>query len=89
MIEHQRGRPARGRLRAAKRPYRSTSRVVEFLDVYRTVADLVRLPAPANLQGHSLVPLLKDPQMQWDHPALTQVRRGSAASSYHGLQRPH
>jgi uncharacterized sulfatase len=72
---------------SAKR--RSTSRVVEFLDVYPTVADLVRLPAPANLQGHSLVPLLKDPQMQWDHPALTQVRRGSAASSYHGLQRPH
>jgi iduronate 2-sulfatase len=58
---------------------RSTSRVVEFLDVYPTLADLARLPAPANLHGRSLTPLLKDPQTKWDHPAVTQVRRGGAA----------
>jgi iduronate 2-sulfatase len=57
---------------------RSTSRVVEFLDVYPTLADLARLSAPANLHGRSLVPLLKDPQTTWDHPAFTQVRRGGA-----------
>lgn len=63
---------------------RSTSRVVEFLDVYPTVADLARLPAPVNLHGRSLTPLLKNPKTKWDHAALTQVRRGSAASSYMG-----
>jgi uncharacterized sulfatase len=52
--------------------------VVEFLDVYPTLADLAQVPAPANLHGRSLKPLLKDPQTTWDHPALTQVRRGGA-----------
>jgi iduronate 2-sulfatase len=63
---------------------RSTSRVVEFLDVYPTLAELARLRAPADLHGRSLTPLLKNPQTTWDHPAFTQVRRGSEASSYPG-----
>ena len=39
-----------------------------------------RLPACAagGLHGRSLVPLLKDAGATWDHPALTQVRRGPA-----------
>jgi iduronate 2-sulfatase len=54
---------------------RSSARIVEFLDIYPTLADLARLPAPAGLQGRSLTPLLKDPRAEWRHPALTQVRR--------------
>jgi uncharacterized sulfatase len=63
---------------------RSTSRVVEFLDLYPTLAGLARLPAPSNLQGRSLAPLLEDPEAKWDHAALTQVRRGPATSAYMG-----
>ena len=63
---------------------RSSSRVVEFLDVYPTLADLVRLSPPADLHGRSLTPLLKDPQAQWDHPAVTQVRRNTAEGAYMG-----
>ncbi len=63
---------------------RSTSRVVEFLDIYPTLADLARVRAPRGLQGRSLMPLLKNPAAKWDHPALTQVRRGAAAAALMG-----
>lgn len=63
---------------------RSTSRVVEFLDLYPTLAALAGVRAPQGLHGRSLTPLLRDPQAKWDHPALTQVRRGPAASAYMG-----
>ena len=53
---------------------RSTSRIVEFLDVYPTLAELASVPAPDGLHGRSLVPLLKNPSAKWDHPALTQWR---------------
>jgi uncharacterized sulfatase len=54
----------------------STSRVVEFLDIYPTLADLTRLSPPARLHGRSLTPLLRTPRADWPHAALTQVRRG-------------
>jgi len=63
---------------------RATSRVVEFLDIYPTLADLAGLPAPAGLQGRPLSPLLRNPQAEWPHPALTQVRRGPASASFMG-----
>ena len=30
------------------------------------------------------MPLLKNPQCEWDHPALTQVRRGAATATFMG-----
>jgi arylsulfatase A-like enzyme len=49
----------------------ASPRVVESVDLYRTLADLCALPVPNNVEGRSLVPLLKDPQAAWDHPAYT------------------
>ena len=63
---------------------RSTSRVVEFLDLYPTLADLAGVAAPRGLHGRSLTPLLKNAKAKWDHPALTQVLRGPAATGYMG-----
>ncbi|HUP41484.1 MAG TPA: sulfatase [Vicinamibacterales bacterium] len=63
---------------------RPTARIVEFLDIYPTLADLARVSPPPGLQGRSLVPLLKNPQANWRHPALTQVRRGTAAAGFMG-----
>lgn len=53
------------------------SRIVEFLDIYPTLATLCGLPLPAHLQGRSLTPLLKDPAAPWHDVAYTQVRRGT------------
>jgi iduronate 2-sulfatase len=63
---------------------RGTSRIVEFVDVYPTLADLARLAAPAGLHGRPLTPLLKDPNAPWDRPAVTQVRRGMAPDTFMG-----
>ena len=44
----------------------STSRNVELLDLYPTLADLCGLPRPSNIHGRSLAPLLKNPRARWD-----------------------
>jgi iduronate 2-sulfatase len=63
---------------------RSTSRVVEFLDIYPTLAELARVSPPPGLHGRSLVPLLKSPDAEWPHAALTEVQRGVAPKAFMG-----
>lgn len=46
-------------------------RIVESIDIYPTLVELCGLPVPSGLEGHSLVPLLRDPRAPWDHPAFT------------------
>ncbi|MBI1375320.1 MAG: sulfatase-like hydrolase/transferase [Phycisphaera sp.] len=50
-------------------------RVVEFVDIYPTVAGLCHLDPPAGLEGRSLVPLLRKPDAEWNGAAVTQVLR--------------
>ncbi|HEX8774089.1 MAG TPA: sulfatase [Pyrinomonadaceae bacterium] len=50
---------------------RASSRTVELLDLYPTLAELCGLPSPQGIEGHSLVPLLRNPSARWDHPAFT------------------
>ena len=54
----------------------ASPRVVEFVDVYPTLADLAGLTPPKNLAGVSLRPLLANPAAAWERPAFTQVERG-------------
>ncbi len=49
---------------------------VGLIDLFPTLADLCDVPAPKNLQGQSLVPMLKDPDAQGRGWALSQVTRG-------------
>lgn len=50
-------------------------RIVEFIDIYPTLTDLAGIEAPAEIQGRSLVPLLKDSVAEWDGLAVTQILR--------------
>jgi uncharacterized sulfatase len=63
---------------------RASTRTVELLDIYPTLAQLAGVKPPASLQGRSLQPLVANPEAAWDRPALTQVRRGSAADQFMG-----
>jgi uncharacterized sulfatase len=52
---------------------KASARIVEFVDIYPTVADLAALTKPARLEGQSLVPLLKQGEARWEKPAQTMV----------------
>ncbi len=50
-------------------------RVVEFVDLYPTLAAQAGVTAPTGLAGRDLSPLLNDPIGKWDGFAVTQVLR--------------
>ena len=47
------------------------SRPVTMLDIYPTLIELCNLAPKKELQGRSFLHLLRDPQAEWDRPALT------------------
>ncbi len=53
---------------------------VSLVDVYPTLTELCGITAPPNLQGQSLVPMLKDPAAVGRGWALTEVTRGGGPS---------
>ena len=55
----------------AKGNGRSCPRIIESIDIYSTLVELCNLQPPPGLEGHSLVPLLNDPNAEWNHPAFT------------------
>lgn len=57
----------------------SCDRMASLLDIYPTLADLIRVPAPEHLEGRSLKPLLKNPARNWPHAVITNRRPGQTA----------
>jgi arylsulfatase A-like enzyme len=55
----------------AKGNGQSCYRIVQSLDIYRTLAELCDLPVPAGTEGASLAPLLENPRASWDRPAFS------------------
>ena len=52
---------------------------IDLSVVYPTLLELAGLPSDPECDGHSLVPLLKDPNADWFHPALMTYGRGNHA----------
>jgi PelA/Pel-15E family pectate lyase len=50
---------------------------VSFLDIYPSLLELAGLEPNPDLDGKSLVPLMKDPGAVWDWPALTTHGKGN------------
>lgn len=65
---------------------KASTRTVELLDLYPTLADLCGLAGtPGNLAGRSLKPLLRNPTAQWARPAYSQVQRGNGPNAFPGF----
>ncbi|MSU51755.1 MAG: iduronate-2-sulfatase [Opitutus sp.] len=61
------------------KPGTATNAIVEYVDVYPTLAELAGLPAPAYLAGQSLSPQLRDPAKRAREFALSQFSRPFSA----------
>ncbi len=54
-----------------------SARAVGLIDIYPTLVELCGLPEKAGLDGHSLAPLIEDPEREWERPALTTHHPGN------------
>ncbi|MHC4520707.1 MAG: sulfatase [Planctomycetota bacterium] len=53
----------------------ATEALIEYVDIYPTLANLADLPVPEGLDGTSLVPILKDPRRPGREVVLSQFSR--------------
>ncbi|MEN3941850.1 sulfatase [Prosthecobacter sp. SYSU 5D2] len=53
---------------------------VSLIDLFPTFCDLVKVAKPEHLDGHSLLPLLRDPSAKTTGPAITTMGGGDRAS---------
>jgi len=63
---------------------KKTDALVEFVDIYPSLAELCGLPLPKHLEGTSFAPLIKDPNQTWKEAAFSQYPRGVAGKSLMG-----
>ena len=55
---------------------KKTRALVEFVDIFPSLAELAKLPPPAGLEGRSFARLLNDPQAPWDKAAFSEYPKG-------------
>ena len=48
-----------------------SSKPVGLIDLYPTLVELAGLPPAEGLDGRSIAPLMADPEMDWNYPAIT------------------
>ena len=51
----------------------NTDALVELVDIYPTLCDLCQVPTPSQLEGISMVPVLKQPTRPWKTAAFSEI----------------
>ncbi|MCF7973624.1 MAG: sulfatase [Phycisphaerae bacterium] len=59
------------------KPGSKSDGLIELVDLFPTLTELCHLPAPDDLQGKSLVPMLRDPKAPGKEAVYTVVTRGT------------
>ena len=62
----------------------TSSALVEFVDVYPTLADIRGLDAPKGVEGVSLKPLLSKPDLPWKRAVFSQYPRARNGNRHRG-----
>jgi len=65
-----------------KQAGRHTRALVEFVDIYPTLAEVAGLPLPGHLEGTSFKPLFDNPQRAWKSAAFSQYPRQKKVMGY-------
>lgn len=63
------------------RDHSVSHRLVEFVDIFPTLVELCHLPVPEGLQGLSLLPLLREPELPWKKAVFSVVSRGGGGAA--------
>ncbi len=61
------------------KPGSRCDQAVSLVDIYPTLIELAGLPPKDDLDGLSLVPLLRNPDLEWERPAIMTMGRGNHA----------
>ncbi|MEC3908801.1 sulfatase [Tamlana sp. 2201CG12-4] len=49
----------------------TTNQAVGLIDLYPTLLEMCNLPKNTTNEGHSIVPLINNPEQNWEYPAIT------------------
>jgi len=60
----------------------ATSALVEYVDIYPTLAEACGLEVPAQCEGKSMLPLVENPGRKWKAAAFSQYPRGGGIMGY-------
>src|SRR5678815_4827897 len=61
------------------RPNSFCERTVNLMDIFPTLIDICGLPQKQGIEAVDIMPLLKNPQLHWDHPSVTTMGKGNHA----------